>query len=179
MDVIRHDSAACRAATRVRNNVLRSSLRNAQSSIAASRRRLLANGILSSVMLLFSSVQSGAQPLKTAIFYGSPVPVDALARYERVVLEADNSPEPPTFPRKSTQVFAYISVGEAEGWRASAKALDEKLFLGTNQGWHSRIADLTQPGWVDYVIEKRMLPLWQRGYRGFFLDTLDSYRRTP
>jgi len=176
MGFIRADYAAGCRRTHLRNNLLLCLNRTAQSSIAASRRRLIANGILSGVLILFGSVQSGAQPLKTAVFYGAPMPVAALAHYDRVVVEADNFPAPPVFPASTPQVFAYVSVGEAEGWRTSASSLDEKLFLGTNQGWNSRIADLTQRGWSDYLIETRMRALWDQGYRAFFLDTLDSYR---
>jgi hypothetical protein len=104
------------------------------------------------------------------------VPLGALSQYDRVVVEADNLPNPAAFAASGTVVFAYLSVGEAEGWRASTRELDSSLFLGENTAWHSRIADLTQPGWTKFLVERRMAALWQQGYRAFFLDTLDSYQ---
>ncbi|MEO5659255.1 MAG: endo alpha-1,4 polygalactosaminidase [Polaromonas sp.] len=112
----------------------------------------------------------------TAFFYGSPVPVAALSQFDRVVVEAENVKDLDGLRASGSDVFAYVSVGEAESWRTSSRALPKDLFLGTNIAWNSRIADLTQPGWRDYLIEQRMAQLWGSGYRSFFLDTLDSYQ---
>jgi hypothetical protein len=122
------------------------------------------------------AVGCGSRP-STAFFYGAAMPVAALAQFDRVVVEAENLQDLDGLRTGGADVFAYVSVGEAEGWRASASALPAALFLGTNSAWSSRIPDLTQPGWRHYLIEQRIAPLWQAGYRGFFLDTLDSYQR--
>ena len=119
---------------------------------------------------------SMALPPSTAFFYGSPVPVLALSKFDRVVVEAENVKDLAGLRVEGADIFAYVSVGEAEGWRATSSALPRELFMGNNVAWHSRIADLTQPGWRDYLIEQRMARLWDEGYRAFFLDTLDSYQ---
>lgn len=133
--------------------------------------RLLA--LLPSCLLVYGCAM---KPPSTAFFYGSPMPVLALSRFERVVVEAENVKDLAGLRVAGADVFAYVSVGEAEGWRATARALPQQLFIGDNVAWHSRIADLTQPGWRDYLIEQRMAWLWDEGYRAFFLDTLDSYQ---
>ena len=33
-----------------------------------------------------------------------------------------------------------------------------------------------RPGWTEFVADTIVAPLWEKGYRGLFLDTLDSYR---
>lgn len=113
---------------------------------------------------------------RTAFFYGSPVPVAALAGFERVVVEADQIKDLRSLRAAGAEIFAYVSVGEAEGWRASTRALLQALFLGVNEDWHTRIADLTHPDWRRYLLDERMAALWSAGYRAFFLDTLDSHR---
>jgi uncharacterized protein (TIGR01370 family) len=128
--------------------------------------------------LVFGSAMAQAQPPSTAFFYGAPVPVEQLSRYKRVVVEADNLGSPARLAARGATVFAYVSVGEAEGWRASTRALDDSLFDGANSAWGSRVADLTHPGWTTFLLETRMAGLWKQGYRGFFLDTLDSYQLT-
>ena len=124
----------------------------------------------------YSFARAFYRPPSTAFFYGSPVPVDALSKFERVVVEAENLDDIGDFRIEGIDVFAYVSVGEAEGWRASSCALPNELFLGNNAAWGSRIADLTQPNWRRYLIENRMAVLWGLGYNGFFLDTLESYQ---
>jgi hypothetical protein len=113
---------------------------------------------------------------RTAFFYGANVPVAALARFDRVVVEADQIQDLIPLRVAGADIFAYVSVGEAEGWRASTRVLPQEFFLGPNAHWHSRVADLTHPGWRRYLLGDRMAGLWAVGYRAFFLDTLDSHR---
>jgi hypothetical protein len=129
-----------------------------------------------SCLLMSGCAMAPPSPPSTAFFYGSPVPVVALSKFERIVVESENVKNLDGLRVAGADVFAYLSVGEAEGWRTSSRALPKDLFVGANMAWHSRIADLTQPGWRDYLIEERMTRLWADGYRGFFLDTLDSYQ---
>jgi uncharacterized protein (TIGR01370 family) len=138
----------------------------------------VAGRLLSSLALLLSGASVHAEALGTAFFYGAPVPVEQLSRYKWVVVEADNLGSPARLAASGALVFAYVSVGEAEGWRASTRALDNSLFDGANSAWGSRVADLTQPGWSKFLLETRMAGLWKQGYRAFFLDTLDSYQLT-
>jgi hypothetical protein len=114
--------------------------------------------------------------LRTAFFYGAQVPLAALARFDRVVVEAEQIPDLRPLQAGGAELFAYVSVGEAEHWRVSTQSLPADWFLGTNAAWGNRVADLTQPGWRHYLLGQRMAGLWAAGYRGFFLDTLDSYR---
>lgn len=133
--------------------------------------------ILVPFCLVFSScVSQRAAPPRVAFFYGTPVPVESLSRYKQVVVEAENIADLAQFWKHGVEVFAYVSVGEAESWRASARNLPDTLFFQKNAAWNSRVADLTQQRWRDYLIDERMASLWQAGYHGFFLDTLDSYR---
>jgi hypothetical protein len=113
---------------------------------------------------------------QTAFFYGAQVPAAALAKFDRVVVEAEQIKDLHPLRVDGADIFAYVSVGEAEGWRASTRALPQEFFLGSNAAWHSRVADLTHPGWRRFLLNQRMDGLWAAGYRAFFLDTLDSYR---
>lgn len=131
-------------------------------------------------LLPFSLAEYGARarysPPSTAFFYGSPIPVVALSKFQRVVVEAESIDDLGDLRIAGSDVFAYVSVGEAEGWRATSRSLPEELFLGRNTAWLSRVADLTQPNWRSYLIEHRIAVLWELGYTGLFLDTLDSYQ---
>lgn len=49
--------------------------------------------------------------------------------------------------------------------------------MGNNAEWESHIINQTAQGWPDFFINTIAMPLWKRGFKGFFLDTLDSYQR--
>jgi polysaccharide biosynthesis protein PelA len=111
----------------------------------------------------------------TAFFYDKPMPIELLSHFKQVVVEPDNIDDIEQLISKGVDVFAYLSVGEINTSRPWYAEIPETWLVGKNTAWGSHIVDLSQKAWQEYVIDKLMTPLWERGYRGFFLDTLDSY----
>jgi hypothetical protein len=112
-----------------------------------------------------------------AIYYGNDVPVSMLDQFDWAVVEAEHMGDGQldALEQYGTQAFAYVSLGEAEHWRASGSVPGDTL-KARNEGWNSHAADLTRKEWGDYIVNQRIRPLWSEGYRALFLDTLDSYR---
>jgi hypothetical protein len=108
-----------------------------------------------------------------AFFYGKPVPVSELRRFDWVVVEPGNvaAQQLAALQRAGVQVFAYLSLGEA-----APGSVDSRSALGRNAGWGTVIVDPSAEAWREHVLE-RAEALWQQGYQGLFLDTLDSYRQ--
>ncbi|MBX3219293.1 MAG: endo alpha-1,4 polygalactosaminidase [Labilithrix sp.] len=118
---------------------------------------------------------AGPPSVPTAFFYGKDVPSELFAHYDRVVVEPDHVRSVPSSPR--AEVFAYVSVGEVHPSRAWHKDVPKRLFLGRNDAWGSDVVDTRSREWATFLLDRVVEPLWARGYRGFFLDTLDSYER--
>ena len=112
-------------------------------------------------------------------FYYADHPPDLLAQFDQVVVEPQHvdARELKQLRRHGASIFAYVSVGEVQRSRPWHGHLNRAWFLGENPDWDSDIVDLGQAGWREFLIEQRMQALWDRGYRAFFLDTLDSYLR--
>lgn len=109
-----------------------------------------------------------------ALFYGASPPMDELAAFDAVVLEPDHAPLP--LPAaKRTAWFAYVSLGEVHPTRPYFGLIPASWKLGVNPAFDSTVIDQAQPGWAEFFCETIVRPLWDRGFRGFFLDTLDSY----
>jgi hypothetical protein len=108
-----------------------------------------------------------------AFFYGKPVPVAELRHFDWVVVEPAHLDAHglAQLQRAGVQVFAYLSLGEA-----LPGSVDERWVLGPNAGWGTVILDPAAAGWREEVAQ-RAQALWQRGYRGLFLDNLDSHLR--
>lgn len=132
-------------------------------------------------------VESAAAP-NIAIYYGKNVPFDELAAFDIVVVEPGNVRLParregevrgrdarPNFVGRSTELFAYVSVGEVHPTRDYATALPREWQLGENTAWGSIVVDQSKPEWAEFFASRVIAPLWAQGYRGFFLDTLDSF----
>jgi hypothetical protein len=113
-----------------------------------------------------------------AFFYGEHPPVDELSHYDVAVIEPDHGfvPPPATTPPSRPTWYAYVSVGEVNPSRPYFAEMPSAWLHGTNDAWQSSVVDQTSAGWPAFLVEKVMAPLWRQGYRGFFLDTLDSYQ---
>jgi polysaccharide biosynthesis protein PelA len=111
-----------------------------------------------------------------ALYYGSRPPVEQLAAFDAVVVEPDSGFDPGGNRLPHTEWLAYASVGEVLPSRAYYRALPKAWLAGRNGAWASRLVEQSAPGWPAFYVEHVIAPLWARGYRGFFLDTLDSYQ---
>jgi uncharacterized protein (TIGR01370 family) len=77
-----------------------------------------------------------------------------------------------------TTVAAYISVGEVHPTRSYFTQVRPEWRLGENTAWGSIVVDQAAPGWNAFYLAQVIKPLWDRGFRAFFLDTLDSFKLT-
>jgi uncharacterized protein (TIGR01370 family) len=120
------------------------------------------------------SVAACAAP-NIALYYGANPPWDELRAFDVVVVEPDHGFDPKRFATPTTELFAYVSLGEVQPSRAYAKDIPPGWLPATNSAFGSRVVDQAQPLWREFFLERVVAPLWERGYRGFFLDTLDAY----
>lgn len=111
----------------------------------------------------------------TAFHYGTRIPSDLIAAYDQVVVEPEHVTNLAAFRGGSAKPVAYLSVGEVAQGDARAKQIEKAWVIAENDAWSSRVMDLESAGYQAWLFA-RFEALWARGYRGFFLDTLDSYR---
>lgn len=138
---------------------------------------------LLSLLLCIAPGLSASQPASpsalplasAAFFYGAQVPWHELKAFDLAVIEPDHLPAGPLAQLGSTRLAAYVSLGEVQPSRSHAGRIPAEWQRGENTVWGSRLVDQSQAGWPAFVAEEVIAPLWQRGLRTFFLDTLDSY----
>ena len=111
-----------------------------------------------------------------SFFYGNSIPTDVLSQFDRIIVEADNikDEEIQQLQQHGARVYAYLSIGESNPNRDWSKTLSKAWILGENSIWQSQVMDLSHQDWQQFLVE-RAQKLQQRGFQGFFLDTLDSY----
>lgn len=132
------------------------------------------------LLLTFSVANAARMDARksTAVFYGPNLPTDVLSQYSRIIVEADNVKphELKALRANGGDVFAYLSVGEVSPTRKWFDQIRPEWVLGDNRVWDSKVMDLNSAGWQQFVIERIVDPLWQAGYSGLFLDTMDSFK---
>lgn len=133
------------------------------------------------ILLLFSAMITKAEavssaPFSVAFYYAEKPPLDELQAFNIVVIDPDAvGLAPQTYKSSHSELFAYISVGEADPQRRFYKQIKPEWLLGDNPAWKSKLVDLANPAWRAFFLDQVVEPLWAAGYRGFFLDTLDSF----
>ncbi len=132
-----------------------------------------------SLSLLLLLVTALPQPVfaeaAVAFFYGEHPPVTELRAFDRVVVEPQNVDDRFIEQMVGTEVFAYVSLGEVDGSRPYMDSIPTAWRMGSNSAWGSVVIDQSRPEWSNFFVEQVITPLWEKGFRGFFIDTLDSY----
>lgn len=128
---------------------------------------------LCTIIFLFTSLQAHA--FNAAFFYGSPFPQE-LRIYDAVIVEADHADFAHVPDNLQNKLYAYTSLGEVGPDKPYASNVPAAAKIARNPAWTSDVMDQTSPVWREFFLEKIITPLWQRGFRGIFVDTLDSYQ---
>ena len=93
--------------------------------------------------------------------------------YDKVVVDSDlvDNIYAIRYPKK---MVAYVSVGEIDSLHKKEIVYDPSWIIGKNSVWNSLIPDLSNIDYQKFLFH-RISNIYKKGYRNFFLDTLDSY----
>lgn len=129
----------------------------------------------------FAANKQPSAPLNIGFYYGNEAPIGSLYAYDWLVLQADQTGDArlDLLSRGHTQPILYLSAGEMARSHEAASALRDEWILGENQAWNSLILDVRRAEVRDFMLEQLVAPQMARGFRGVFLDTLDSHLLTP
>lgn len=111
-----------------------------------------------------------------AFNYAYHPPLNTLSHYDVLVLDPQSPVNINQCPPSQT-VLAYVSVGETADSAPYRKSIPTAWVMGSNPTWHSVVMDQSQAAWREFFIDQVLAPLYAKGYRGFFLDTLDAFNR--
>lgn len=142
------------------------------------------------VMLLAAlGIQNSAYGVQTpslkgsvGFWYASNPPLSELAQFDYLMLESAHfDVQALEFLRgQNTKLFAYLSIGEFDGNKQDLAdaGLSQSTSNTVNHAWNSHVMNLADKKWQDHL-EARAKSLYQQGYSGLFLDTLDSFQLLP
>lgn len=103
--------------------------------------------------------------------------LDKLKDYEIVVIDAQlfKKEEIEAFKARGHKVYSYINIGSLENFRSYYKQY-KSLKLGKYEHWDEEIwINVADKKWQDFIVEKLMPSLLDKGIDGFFVDNCDVY----
>lgn len=131
------------------------------------------------IMLVFFGIACADTAPSSAIFYyGKDVSINALRSFDIIIIDPNVTDLDPKQFDATSQCFAYVSTGEIDPSQKYFNKIHANWIIGENKTWKTKILDPNNLEWRKFFIDEIITPLWLKGYRGFFLDTLDSYNQT-
>lgn len=126
--------------------------------------------------LFFVFFKSEAKIESIAFFYGDNPSVEALSKYDIVVLQPTviTSELVDAFHKEKCLVYSYFSIGEVSQGDSYYNDVSD-FFLGTNPIWNSKILDLSNVIFQKFIVNNLISSYVSIGIDGVFFDTLDSY----
>ncbi len=127
----------------------------------------------------FSTLLWAADASPTVAFYlGQNPPLMDLRAFDIVVVDPANVDNPTTHIKQQGlrhQLFARLDLGEVSPKHPYQSTLPSECFLDAEAGRTRRVIDQSCAEWTGFFLDKVVAPLWQRGWRGFYLDNLARY----
>jgi len=111
-----------------------------------------------------------------AIYYSDKNSLELLSNFELIVLDSQDHPDMDVMLSKGVTVLGYLSLGEVEKRRNYFNLLKETgLLSGQNKNWpDSYFIDVRNNLWAHIIIDKLVPDILHQGFKGIFIDTLDS-----
>jgi len=110
------------------------------------------------------------------IDYSATPDDEALLAFDVSILSPDSTAGLAAGQAVGNEFYAYLSLCEVAAdanYRQEAEALGI-AFPATNPIWNSRVADISDPRWQRFIVEVLARKISERGFDGFFLDTVES-----
>lgn len=110
------------------------------------------------------------------VYYGDSAPSEIFKNFDPIVLDPDASQTLAALAPQNKMLYGYISLGEVGTSRSYFSEVQEKgLLLNENPNWAgSFFIDVRKEPWTRLVLDKLIPEMIVKGFKGIFLDTLDS-----
>ncbi|MBU1659402.1 endo alpha-1,4 polygalactosaminidase [bacterium] len=130
------------------------------------------------IFFLFSSSLFGALGDKSAIvYYGKKISYTMVGVHDYIIVQPDYiNTSAHGFSIYKDKMYAYVSIGEANPDIKEYEKIDPKWILTENKFWNTKVLDIKNPQYHEFLFKQMIEPLLKQGFKNFFFDTLDSYQ---
>ena len=128
-----------------------------------------------SLLLFYISFLWGAEYQKSAIvYYGTDISWPMLGVHDYIILEPSHvDTYTHGFKLYRQRIYAYVSVGEVKKERPWYREMKKEWFTGQNSVWKGSTVDLGNSEYRRFLLDRVIDPLFTRGFKNLFLDTID------
>ena len=128
------------------------------------------------LVFLCSSLFASLSDKSAIVYYGGKISYPMVGIHNYIIVQPSNiNTFTHGFKVYKDKMYAYVSLGEIDTDIAEYKDVKKSWIVGENRIWKSKLLDLTNPEYQNFLFTHMIEPEMKRGFKNFFFDTLDSY----
>jgi hypothetical protein len=132
---------------------------------------------LALVAVLYSTSLLASLSDKSAIvYYGNNISYSMVGIHDYIIVQPEHiDTSRHGFSLYKDKMYAYISIGEIDETIKEFKDVDKSWIVATNKNWKSKVLDIKNREYQEFIFKSLIEPRIKEGFNNFFFDTLDSY----
>jgi hypothetical protein len=139
--------------------------------------RIFSHKYLLLLLMLNTTLFASLANKSAMVFYGKDISYPMVGIHDYIIVQPDlTDTSRDGFSLYSKQMYAYVSVGEISSEVKEFSLIPKKWILSENRAWDSKVLDIKNRDYQEFLFTKVMDPLIAKGFHNFFFDTLDSYQ---
>ena len=140
-------------------------------------KHLCCNKIILVLLLLFNVAYASLQDKSAIIYYGEHISYPMVGIHDFIIVHSENiNTYAHGFSVYKDKMYAYVSICETNKDTKEYQQIDKSWILADNPAWNSKVMDIKNPAYQEFLFKKIIQPKIDQGFQNFFFDTLDSYK---
>jgi len=129
------------------------------------------------LLAIFTTLTASLHDKSAIVYYGENISYPMVGLHDYIIVQPNHiNVHAHGFKIYSDKMYAYVSVGEIDTTIPEYKKVKKEWILTENSAWSSKVLDLKNPDYINFLFETMIEPKRALGFKNFFFDTLDSYQ---
>ncbi|MBU1990308.1 endo alpha-1,4 polygalactosaminidase [bacterium] len=126
---------------------------------------------------LYTSLLGALNDKSAILYYGEDISYPMVGIHDYIIVQPDKiNTSTHGFSIYKDKMYAYISIGEISPNTKEYKNIHPSWVLTENKLWNSKVLDINNKKYQEFLLSEMIKPRIEQGFRNFFFDTLDSYQ---
>ncbi|SFV53798.1 Extracellular Matrix protein PelA [hydrothermal vent metagenome] len=129
------------------------------------------------MLSLVTHIHASTDNKSAIVYYGDDIPYTIVGIHDYIILQPSHvNVASHGFKLYRDDIYAYVSIGEIESNQPYYKDISKEWIIGKNSLWSAKVMDISNKSYQRFMFEKVIEPLFAKGFKNIFFDTLDSYQ---
>ena len=129
------------------------------------------------LLTIFTALNASLHDKSAMVYYGKDISYPMVGLHDYIIVQPSHvNVYEHGFKVYRDKMYAYVSIGEIDTTISEYGKVKKEWILTENSAWSSKVLDLKNPAYINFLFETMIEPKRVLGFKNFFFDTLDSYQ---